>query len=175
MNTFRHLEWPLLSAALAFAMFLGTGSSQTNRIREAKRFRLSSRFDLLLDQPEPAKLGEKLAVTVHLRNRSTKPTYATDAGSLIDYDLVLVDGSGNELERTEEGKQLIEDGGASTRVIGVNLAPGEELKSEIPVSTVYKLAKKGVFYLRVMRIVGWDSKEGYEKVISNPVKLQISD
>ncbi len=98
------------------------------------------------------KIGRPIIVKLSSKNVSPKVTMLAEVSPDTDYGLIVVDSSGKELPRTAFGDEIlyanIEYGAQPVRR---EMKPGQEIRSEIEVTRIYKVNQPGVYYMWAYR------------------------
>jgi len=133
-------------------------------------------------EPASAKAGTPIIVKLVLRSVWYRVVNVSDISPGNDYELVVVDSSGNKLSRTRYGDQLFRGEYVLLHTDLAYIEPGQEIGSEIDVTKIFQLDQPGIYYLWAIRGGIWPDPDDFvkptvdspiEKAFSNPVRFAI--
>ena len=131
-------------------------------------FRLSAR-----SEKELVKAGKPVVLKLSLTNAGRKALIVYETSDETDYKLSVKDEKGESVHLTEYGEKLLSSA-EQLRRIKVEVKPGEEMQDSIRVSSLYRMAAGGTYFITATRQFFRRNGEPGE-VMSNEVKITVMD
>ncbi len=167
-----HTVCASLSIALLFVIgAFNARPSQTLQIAgfqpSKERHIYSTNLSIVAGINKDGKTGA-LILKWSLRNTSNRDISTRDTNLLNDYRIEITDYQNKRVPPTEEGQKQLMAARMLSHRSALTIHPGEEIKSQIVISEIYDMKRKGTYTVTIKR------RLATEEVKSNPVKVKIS-
>lgn len=117
---------------------------------------------------------EPVILIVTLKNVSEKVLSLADSRPERDYEIVVKDEQGEETPLTTYGKNLMDSAGVFRRVL-LKMNAGQELQNRLLINRIYDMSISGTYSIIVKRNVFRQDGKGFAEVISNTIKVEITE